>query len=152
MSSEISIVHGDINNLNDIQGLWEELNQLHLDKSIDFKQYFRDLTFDSRKGPLVNSAEKGKLLVVIAYHNGNKIGYCVSDVVDGIGEVQSIYIKPDYRSSHIGNTLIRESLDWIKSWGAERIIVKVSVGNEEVFGFYAKCGFAPRFAELQFIP
>ena len=41
------------------------------------------------------------------------------------------------------------SLNWIMSCNAKKTIVKVSVGNEEVFGFYSKYGFAPRLIELQ---
>ena len=152
MNSGINLVHGDISNLDDIKELWEELNQHHLDKSRDFKQFYREFTFSSRKETLINRAENGKLLVLIAWQNYSKVGYCVASVVDDVGEIDSIFVKSDYRNSRIGNTLMEESLNWIKSWKAKKVIVKVSAGNEEVFRFYSKYGFAPRLTELQLIP
>ena len=100
MDIDIHLVHGDVSILDDIQDLWEELNQLHLEKSHDFKQHYGDFTFSSRK--------------------------------------ESLDMK--------------ESLHWIKSFEVKKTIVKVSVGNEEVFGFYSKYGFAPRLIELQLVP
>lgn len=152
MNNEINLVRGDINNLNDIQELWEELNQHHLEKSYDFKQHYKDFTFSERKESLINYAEKGKLFIVIAYHESEKIGYCVASVVDRTGEIDSIYIKAGYRKNHVGNILMEAALGWIRSFDTKKIIVKVAAGNEEVFGFYSKYGFAPRLTELQINP
>lgn len=151
MNSEIALTTGDVNILDDIQELWEELNQLHFEKSPNFKQHYMAFTFQSRKKSLISSAENGNLFIVIAYHQGIKIGYCVSSVVDDIGEIESIYMKPAYRKSHVGNMLMETSLHWIKSSNVKKIIVKVAAGNEEVFGFYSKYGFAPRLTELQLV-
>ena len=35
------------------------------------------------------------------------------------------------------------SLNWIKANRVKQIRIAVSIGNEEVFGFYAKYGFLP---------
>lgn len=151
MNSEINLVSGDINIVDDIQELWEELNQLHLEKSQDHKQHYMSFKFQERKDTLIEYAEKGKLLIFIAYHKDIKIGYCVASIVDDIGEIDSIYIKSNYRRIHVGNMLMEASLNWIKSYNSKKIIVQVSTGNEEVFGFYSKYGFAPRLTELQLV-
>jgi ribosomal protein S18 acetylase RimI-like enzyme len=149
MDNDIVLESGDERILDKIQELWEELNQLHLEKSLDFKQHYKDFTFQSRKESLIKYTYEGKLFIVIARHEKNKIGYCISGVIDDVGEIESIFVKSDYRNNHIGNTLMAASLNWIKSCNAKKTIVKVSVGNEEVFGFYSKYGFAPRLIELQ---
>jgi len=142
---------GDETNLDEIQELWEELNQLHLEKSPYFKQHYMSFSFQSRKESLIKCAERGKLYVLIAYHGSEKIGYCVASAVEDVGEIESICIKPDYRDKQIGNALMEASLDWIKSCNVKKTILKVSVGNEEVFGFYSKYGFKPRLTELQLV-
>jgi ribosomal protein S18 acetylase RimI-like enzyme len=150
-NEEIAFITGGTSLLDEVKELWEELNQIHFEKSVDFKNHYKAFTFATRKESIVHHAENGKLLVVIAYCNNLKIGYCISSVIDGIGEIDSLFVKSDYRKSAVGHKLMEMSLDWIKSNAAQKIIVKVSVGNEEVFGFYSKYGFAPRLTELQII-
>jgi ribosomal protein S18 acetylase RimI-like enzyme len=152
MGEDILFKSGDITVLDDVRELWEELNQYHLVKSPYFKYHFANFTFQARKESLIESAEKGKLFTLIAYHESEKVGYCIASVVNDIGEVDSIYVKPEYRETGIGNTLMEKSLDWINSSYAKNIIIKVAVGNEEAFGFYSKYGFAPRYVELQLVP
>ena len=149
MDDEITLIFGSVDILDDIQALWEELNQFHLEKSPYFKQYYADMTFQLRKKTFIDHAVKGLLLVLIAYQGDEPIGYCVASVVDAIGEIDSIYVKPECRGRHVGSRLMGASLRWIKSNNAEKIIIKASFGNDEVFGFYAKYGFAPRLTELQ---
>lgn len=150
-SKEITFIAGNANLLDDVKELWEELNQFHCNKSVNFKKDYTTFTFATRKESIVRHIENGKLLVVIAYCNNLKIGYCISSVVDEIGEIDSIFVKSDYRKSDVGHELMEQSLDWIKLNVVKQIILKVSVGNEEVFGFYSKYGFAPRLTELQII-
>jgi len=149
LHNEITFIKGNEALLGDVRELWEELNRLHLDKSVKFKQYYRDFTFQSRKESLIKYIEKGSLFIIIAYHDNIKIGFCIAGVIDNEGELESIYIKSDYRRDHIGDVLMRESLDWIKSFGVEKTVIKVSAGNEEAFGFYAKYGFTPWNTELR---
>lgn len=151
MDKKIEFITGDTSLLDEIKELWEELNQLHIEKSVDFKNHYKAFTFAARKESIVRHIENGALLVAIAYCNNLKIGYCISSVVDGIGEIDSIFVKTGYRKSDVGHKLMEMSLDWIKTNAAKKIVVKVSVGNEEVFGFYSKYGFAPCLTELQII-
>ena len=151
MDKKIEFITGDTSLLDEIKELWEELNQFHIEKSVDFKNHYKAFTFAARKESIFRHIENGALLVAIAYCNNLKIGYCISSVVDGIGEIDSIFVKTGYRKSDVGHKLMEMSLDWIKTNAAKKIVVKVSVGNEEVFGFYSKYGFAPCLTELQII-
>ena len=149
MEHNVILKTGDHSSLSEIKELWEELNQLHFKKSPDFKNHYGAFTFEAREQSLLATAARGKLFVVIAFLNEIKIGYCVSSVVDDVGEIDSIYIKPDYRNNHIGSILLESSLNLIKENCVKSIKIAVSVGNEEVFGFYAKYGFKPRLTILQ---
>lgn len=149
MDNAVTFETGGEELLDDIKELWEQLNQLHLEKSPFFKSHYRTFTFDARKQALLSCARAGRLFICVAYDKDIKIGYCVASVVGNTGEVDSIYVKPDYRRTGIGSALMEKSLDRIKSNNAGKIIVKVAFGNEEAFGFYSKYGFAPRLTELQ---
>lgn len=151
MINDITFKPGNEKLLDETKELWEELNQLHLEKSHDFKKHYASYTFQMRKDRLNAYAGKGKLSVMIAYDKDVKIGYCIASVVDGVGEIDSIYITPDYRDSHVGSTLINISLNWIKLNNTKKIIVAVSAGNEEVLNFYSQFGFAPRLTQLEMI-
>lgn len=150
-SQEITFIVGNEQLLDDIRELWEELNQVHSEKSVDFKNHYLAFNFTARKESIMRHIKNGKLLIVVAYHDNLKIGYCLSSVVDEVGEIASLFVKSAYRKSAVGQKLMEQSLDWLRSNAAKQIIVKVSVGNEEAFGFYAKYGFAPCLTELHII-
>ena len=149
MKNEIILKTGNTSLLCEIGELWEELNQIHMEKSLYFVNHYKTLTFEARAQSLLAKAEKGKLFIAVAYHEEIKIGYCVSSIVDDIGEIESIFIKPDYRSMHIGHMLMDKAVEWINSHYAKNVEIAVSIGNEEVFGFYEIFGFKPRLTVLQ---
>ena len=151
MNGEITFKIGDENILDDVKALWEELKQFHIEKSLDFKQNFMENTFQARKESFSDKIKNGKIFIVIAFHKDCKIGYCISSIIKNTGEIDSLYVKPEYRKNRIGTKLIETSLDWIKSNNIKKIEINVAVGNEETFGFYSKFGFAPKTTILQLV-
>jgi ribosomal protein S18 acetylase RimI-like enzyme len=149
MKNEISYLTGNETLIDHIEELWVELNQAHFEKSRDFKHRYENFTFCERKQSLLSCADKGELFVVIACDGGGKVGYCVSSRIGNDGEIDSIYVKPEYRKLHIGSTLMEKSLDWLNSLDVTTVTIKVAAGNEEAFGFYSRYGFKPIFTELQ---
>jgi hypothetical protein len=95
MNNEISYFTGNETLIDDIEELWIQLNQVHFEKSLDFKYRYKDFTFRQRKQSFFSRAGKGELFIVIAYDRDKKIGYCVSSIVDNIGEIDSIYVEPN---------------------------------------------------------
>jgi ribosomal protein S18 acetylase RimI-like enzyme len=135
-----------------IEPLWEELNALHRDRSVYFQDFYAGNTFQARKKALLASASKGALLVVLASEFDSVIGYCVASAADGAGEVDSLFVCEAYRKMGVASNLMERALAWLNGRGVRKAILKVSAGNEGVFGFYAKHGFYPRLTELQMIP
>jgi ribosomal protein S18 acetylase RimI-like enzyme len=150
-NNEIKYITGDETIIDDVGELWGELNRVHFEKALDFKHHYESFTFCDRKRLLLSHANRGKMFVVVACHNDAKVGYCISSVTDGVGEIDSIYIKPDYRGNRIGDKLVEKALAWIALNNARKCIVKVVIGNEDVFGFYSKYGFKPRLTELELL-
>jgi ribosomal protein S18 acetylase RimI-like enzyme len=149
MNNKITYLTGDETLIDHIEELWTELNQVHFEKSLDFKHHYKNLTFCKRKKLLLSRIDEGELFITIACDGGRKIGYCIASLAGNAGEIDSIYVKPDYRKLHIGSTLLEKSLDWFNSLNATTATIKVAVGNEEAFDFYSRYGFEPIFTELQ---
>ncbi len=75
---------------------------------------------------------------------GNAIGYCISTIDrEQIGEIDSLFVLPEWRGMALGHTLITRSLNWLREQGVQRTRLSVAAGNEQVFGSYAKHGFFP---------
>lgn len=151
MVTNIHYIVGNEELLDYVKELWEELNYIHLKKSPYFQRFYGHNTFEARKKSILSSAQNGQIFINLAYDGSLLIGYCISSIVDESGEVDSIFISADYRKKGIAGTLMGNALGWFEENNTKKLIIKVSVGNEEVFGFYAKYGFYPRLTELQMI-
>jgi ribosomal protein S18 acetylase RimI-like enzyme len=135
-----------------IKPLWEELNQIHEEKSIHFKDCYAVNSFE-RRMKLISELDDEFLLIEIVMSSNkpkeNIIGYCISSRRGNDGEVDSIYIDKSYRGADIGSTLMRNSMAWFSNHGCKNIFLKVAEGNEDVFCFYEKFGFEKRLTYLQ---
>ena len=80
---------------------------------------------------------------------GKPVGYCVSTVSEGQGEIDSIYIEEAYRHSGIGDNLMKKAIAWMDKLLITNRIIEVGAGNEEVFRFYARYNFYPRVTILK---
>ena len=145
-------LNGDENMLNDLRGLWEALNLYYRERSSYFKLEYCEMTFEKRKAELLKKNKLGKMRVDLAVDKatGQKIGYCVSSLDKVLtGEIDSIFMDSKYRRQGIGRELMQKALTWLDSVGAKKKFVSVGVGNEQVYGFYAKFGFLPRRTILE---
>jgi ribosomal protein S18 acetylase RimI-like enzyme len=149
---DIHYILGNEELLDNIKCLWEKLNEMHLKKSVNFKDFFSKHTFEARKKSLLAIAQKGQMLIVLAYEKDLLIGYCIASLVDEVGEINSLFVSENYRKCGIATHLMDTSLNWLKQNNPSKTVVKVSVGNETVFEFYARYGFSPRFTELEMVP
>jgi ribosomal protein S18 acetylase RimI-like enzyme len=148
---DIHYILGGEELLDNIKCLWEKLNGIHREKSIHFKNFYSENTFAARKKLLLAAAQKGQLLIILAYEKDVLIGYCIASLVDEIGEIDSLFVSEKHRKHGIATCLMEKSLNWLKQSNPSKTGLKVSVGNEGVFGFYARHGFFPRLTELQMI-
>lgn len=132
--------------LDSIRQLWEKLNEHHRLRSLHHAHHFFSTTFDSRKSSLLDKAQKGVLRLDLAKDatTGEICGYCISTVnKEGQGEIESIFVEPEYRRHHIVDHFMKEALHWMDENSVVRRVIGVAAGNEEVFGFYSRFGFYP---------
>lgn len=142
----ITYKEGSKDFIDNIKPLWEALAKHHQEKSLHFGSFFDHFNFEMRK-PYFEKSEN--LKIIIAYKDEEAIGYIVSSVTGKKAEIESLYIKNDYRGLKIGDEFMSRSLNWIETFDVNKTILGVSVGNDDVFSFYEKYGFYPRTSILE---
>ena len=148
----ISYIELDSDQIDSIRPLWEKLREHHRELSPYFPERYVEFTFSERKEDLLKKSEKGILRVDTAYDKASKqfIGYCISSISDEkIGEVDSIYLDKKYRSSGIGDALMKRSLDWMDQNSVETKRIMVAAGNENTLAFYSRYKFFPKHIILE---
>lgn len=126
----------------EIKELWQQLIS-HLEKnSTYYKSFFQTRVFDERIQPYIDKVRHGKYQIIIVHDNNEKIGYIISSITkENLGEIDSIFVNPKYRSKKLGDTLMKKALNFFENNDCESIVLGVSEGNEEVIKFYQKYGF-----------
>lgn len=143
---------GDESLLDEIQELWEALNQHHRDAAVNFKTHYDKFTFEMRKIKLLQKAKNGQMRIEIAIdqETARNVGYCISQIeCSGDAEMESLYVLENYRGLGLGEKLLSNALAWMDEMGAHTKTVTVAVGNEKAFSFYERFGFYPRKTVLE---
>jgi ribosomal protein S18 acetylase RimI-like enzyme len=155
---ELRFIEGGADLLGKTQPLWEKLNDLHAEKSQHFATVFAKSTFLQRKAELEFKAITGELLVILAVTKVDECAaYCVCSVANEssasgtqkVGEIDSMFILARYRKQGVGRKCVKRCMEWFEEKEADKIIVFVGVGNEEVLGFYKNFGLLPRAIRLE---
>jgi GNAT superfamily N-acetyltransferase len=151
---ELKFIEGGADLLDTVRPLWKKLNALHAEKSPHFAEAFAKTSFSERKADLENKAIKGELLVILAVTEAED---CVCSVdkesrdsgVSKVGEIDSMFVSLPYRRQGIGQQLVKRCMEWFERNEAEKVIVLVAAGNEEVLEFYKIFGFLPFAIRLE---
>jgi diamine N-acetyltransferase len=147
-------VHGR-DGLDLIEPLWRGLAVYHRKQAAAnapaFLEEMEARTFVSRRDELLAKNRNRALRVELAFDPaaGAPVGYCVaSGVPDGLGEVESVFVKETYRGRGIGSALLEHALTWMDEIGTVEQAISVFAGNDRALPFYARHGFSPRFVIL----
>ncbi len=66
-----------------------------------------------------------------------------------VAELESMYVRPEYRSAGVGAALVAEFFEWARSRGAQRAAVTAYAANDRAIAFYERNGFQPRSVHLE---
>lgn len=149
--TQISYQEVGIDGLDMIQELWKLL-RLHVKGSnTDFKDQMQQLTFQERKEFLLKKSKGCAIRVDLARDQTKvKAAYCVSTLnSERVGEVDSIYVREEYRSLGIGDHPMKRSLEWMDEKGAKSKKIMVTAGNQDALSFYRRYEFRPRRVILE---
>jgi ribosomal protein S18 acetylase RimI-like enzyme len=135
-----------------IKPLWEDLKDHHADISPHFKEEYHEKCFEDRKEEILEKSSQGNLLIEILSDCERDccVGYCISSINEkGQGEIDSIYIKKDYRNLGLGKEMLKRALDWMENQDPEELQIMVAAGNEDLLPFYSSFNFFPRHIILK---
>ncbi|KAF5091352.1 Acetyltransferase (GNAT) family protein [anaerobic digester metagenome] len=133
--------------IDQIEDLWVELRRFIQSKNHLFVDRMNKVKFHERKQEILERNASRNLRIFFASDeiSHKNIGYCLCSVAsDSYGEIESIFICEEARNQGIGTKLMTQALSWMKEEGGTDIRVHVTVGNEDVIGFYKKFGLRPR--------
>ena len=136
------------NEIEKIKPLWELLNKTHYDNSNNWKDHFSKQTFEQRFKDLLNEKH---IHILVAKNEKEIVGYTVSTIKGSIGEIDSIFVKFEFRQMDIGKKLIAQAIEWLKGQNVSQIVVEVAEGNERVFPFYEGLGFKTNMTKLKLV-
>lgn len=135
-----------------IKPLWDQLRDYHSELSTYFPEKYNATKFEDRKEEILKKSENGilKIDLVEDKNKGSYVGYCISSISEeNVGEVDSIYLDENYRSSSIGSALMERALNWMDKKGVKTKKIVVAVGNEDLLSFYKLYNFFPRHLILE---
>jgi ribosomal protein S18 acetylase RimI-like enzyme len=149
LTTDYSLITGGSELLGRVGPLWLQLRQHHAQVSPHWSEQLLKVTFNQRRDGLIAKASSD-MLVLLAVEDDQDIGYCISTIAaQGYGEIDSLFVSPNYRKMGIGHALMTQSLDWFREKNVTTITLDVMVGNEAAWPFYARYGFHPRTVELR---
>ncbi|WP_200284739.1 GNAT family N-acetyltransferase [Rhabdochromatium marinum] len=146
--NKMEIIEIPKESIHEIEPLWRELNSHHHEKSNNFKGHFSSFTFTERSKKLL---AMDNLAIFAVKENSELVGYCIASSNNGAGEIDSLYIKPQFRGASLGMLLTESAMAWLSGLNCSQISVYVAEGNEDAIPFYEKFDFKTRFHVLQII-
>jgi ribosomal protein S18 acetylase RimI-like enzyme len=141
-----------VDDLDLIKPLWEDLKKHHALISPHFKEEYHDKCFDDRKEELLKKSSRGNILIEIISDCESDccVGYCISSLNDqGKGEIDSIYLKKEYRNLGLGKEMVKRAMEWMERQDTDELKIVVAVGNEDLLPFYSSFNFFPRHLILE---
>jgi ribosomal protein S18 acetylase RimI-like enzyme len=150
---EIYYTSTDEQGLDATCALREKLIEHHKVRSKHFYRRYADMPpARQRNFELREKYKDGLIRVDLAREKAadTLVGYCITTISrDNQGEIQSIYVEPEYRQYGIGDALMKLCLQWLDEHAVIKKVLGVGAGNEDVFEFYSKYNFFPRTIILE---
>lgn len=131
-----------------IKDLWEKNRMYHENSSEYFGEFYKDINFDQR----IKAFSKfygNTIKITVAKNSYEYIGYCMSTIIDGRGELESLHVDEAYRGNGIGKELVNKHIEWLKEKNCKVIGVTVSQENQSTIGFYKSFGLYPNTIYMQ---
>lgn len=131
-----------------VETLWYELKDHHSRIDPEFPDMSAPSFESSENGLKKNSRQI--LVDFVRCATGNvEAGYCISVIDDkDIGEIESLYVRKEFRKLGVGKELLNRALAWLDQNGAKAKRLSVLSGNTEAIAFYRSFGFESRLQEL----
>jgi len=131
-----------------IRDLWEKNRIYHEKNSEFFGELYQSVNFEERMKAF-GELPKEMLKITVIKSDDDYIGYCMSTIVNGKGELESMHVDEGSRGQGLGEALGIKHVQWMKEMKCNVIGVTVSQENEATIRFYKKIGFRPNTLYMQ---
>ena len=140
---EICIEEISFDQIEFIKPLWQGLNAVHHECSVNFKTRYEKLTFEKRMEEIHQKQRNGEVRIFLLKESKQDkvIGYCICSITANHGEIDSIFIERAYRKQGFGGRLMDKALLWFEKNNISDISIDVVYANDEALPFYKQYGF-----------
>lgn len=133
-----------------IKELWEANRRHHEEITPHFKSQYRGKSFEERMADLTDCVATD-LKITVLEEGGRRVGYCLSRIDGGRGELETLHVEAGARGRGCGKALIEDHVAWMRERGCETIGVAVLADNAETVKVYRKLGFYPNTMYMELL-
>lgn len=160
MSTEesITIVEAGVENLDEVEMLWNALHQHHEEVAPHFGITLElEESWKRRKANYQKWLREPGTRLFIAKDSEKSIGYALVRIIGGsetwksgdrIAELETFSVLPEHRGEGLGSRLMAEIYAFLREEGIREIGVTVVETNTQAVRFYQKHGFGNRYVYL----
>ncbi len=129
--------------------LWEKQKTYHLGIDRLSPENYVDLSFEERA---IRIQKKGAHLTTLLAEDrttDHLIGYSLATInLEGVGEIDSVFVEENYRGKGVGTALIKATLVWMEENKVQKTKLHVLDVNQSAVSLYRTLGFEPRMVEM----
>jgi ribosomal protein S18 acetylase RimI-like enzyme len=131
-----------------ISGLWKAFMRYNGEFNKSFEINKKAAEVFSRE--MLEKLKEADSRLSVADSDGELIGFCYSYIsqkpkyfkLDKFGFIGDLYVLPDYRRCGIGQTLVKDAIDFFTEKKIKQIELLVAVKNEGTIKFWESLGFS----------
>jgi diamine N-acetyltransferase len=143
MPSGLTLVQGSWELLDRVEPLWNQQRDFHFRLAPQWKLGMTR-EFADRRVALIAKGAAGHFIALASIGNQD-VGYGISTIDNkGRGELDSLFVDPEFRNQGIGDALMKVTLAWFAERAIEDIAIEAIACNEGAVRFYARYGYQPR--------
>ncbi len=137
-----------LSDINVVTELWKDMMLLHQ----NYDRYFSlgEKAEQAYQNYAKENIQSGsKFFKVCLDENNEIVGYVLADIIEyppiypikRFVEIIEMVVRKDQRRNGIGETMLKDVIDWAKENGITRVECKVAIENQISQGFWKKNGF-----------
>jgi ribosomal protein S18 acetylase RimI-like enzyme len=88
-----------------------------------------------------SSIESGNPYILLASIDGKSAGYLLAYIYNKLGFIDEIYVEDSVRRLGLGNSLLAQTMEWMKERKVERMSMNVFNWNTDAIQFSQNTGF-----------
>jgi ribosomal protein S18 acetylase RimI-like enzyme len=131
-----------------IAGLWKAFMKYNGDFNKSFETNKKATEFFARE--MLEKIKESECRLSVADSDGELIGFCYSYIsqkpkyfkLSNFGFIGDLYVMPDYRRCGIGQTLVKDAVEFFAKKKIKQIELLVSIKNEGTIKFWESLGFS----------